>query len=68
MKSINLSIAVITVLFTISSCTTDKKAQLNKLKQQQSALDEKIKTLENELSSENKDPVNSREFKFVGLT
>ena len=59
MKSINLSIAVITVLFIISSCSADKKGQLNKLKQQQSAIDEKIKALENELSSEQKDSVES---------
>ncbi len=68
MKSINLSIAVITVLFLVFSCSTDKKGELNKLRQQQTALDEKIKTLENELSSEPKDSLNTKEFKFVGLT
>ncbi|MBK7711060.1 MAG: efflux RND transporter periplasmic adaptor subunit [Bacteroidales bacterium] len=68
MKSINLSIAVITVLFLVFSCSTDKKGKLNKLRQQQTALDEKIKTLENELSSEPKDSLNTKEFKFVGLT
>jgi membrane fusion protein, multidrug efflux system len=67
MKSINLSIALITVLLIISSCSGDKKVQLNKLKQQQSAIDEKIKTLENELSSEQNGQVNSKDFKFVGL-
>lgn len=68
MKSINLTIAVITVLSVLSSCGTDKKGELNKLKQQQSAIDEKIKVLETELSSDPKEPVNSKEFKFVGLT
>jgi membrane fusion protein (multidrug efflux system) len=68
MKSINLILAFITVLFIISSCGADKKEQLNKLKQQQSAIDEKIKTLENELSTEQNGQLNPKEFKFVGLT
>ena len=55
-------------MFIISSCSTDKKGQLNKLKQQQSAIDEKIKSLENELSSEQNGQVNPKDFKFVGLT
>ena len=68
MKSINLSLAVFSVLLLISSCNPDKKGELNKLKKQQSAIDEKIKTLETELSSVQKDQINSKEFKFVGLT
>jgi len=68
MKSINLTIAVFSVLFIITSCSTDKKVQLNKLKQQQSALDEKIKYLEDELIAEQKNFINTKEFKFVGLT
>jgi membrane fusion protein, multidrug efflux system len=68
MRSINLTIAVITVLLVISSCSTDKKGELNKLKQQQSALDEKIKALETELNSDPKELMNSKDFKFVGLT
>jgi len=68
MKSINLSIAFTAILFIISSCSVDKKGQLNKLKQQLSSIDEKIKTLENELSSEQKETINSKEFKYVGLT
>ena len=65
MKSINLSIAVITALFIVFSCSSDKKGELNKLKQQQSVLDEKIKALESELSSEPKETLNSKEYKFV---
>jgi membrane fusion protein, multidrug efflux system len=68
MKSINLSITVFSVLILISSCSPDKKGELSKLKKQQSAIDERIKTLETELSSEEKDQINSKEFKFVGLT
>ena len=68
MKSINLGVAVISVLFIISSCSADKKGQLVKLKQQQSAINEKIKALEDQLNSEQKDSLNPREFKFVGLT
>ena len=52
MKTINLSITGIAVLFIMFSCSTDKKAQLTKLKQQQTAIGEKIKTLEDELKSE----------------
>jgi membrane fusion protein, multidrug efflux system len=68
MKSINLGIAIISVLFVISSCSADKKGQLTKLKQQQSALNEKIKALEDQLNSEQADSLNPRDFKFVGLT
>ncbi len=68
MRSKRLGIAVITVLFIGISCSTDKKEQITKLKQQQTALDEKIKALENELNSEEKDSVNTRNFKFVGMT
>jgi RND family efflux transporter MFP subunit len=68
MKSIKLGLAVISVLFIISSCSADKKGQLIKLKQQQSAINEKIKTLENQLNSEQPDSLNPMEFKFVGLT
>jgi len=68
MRSIKLSIVSFTVLFIVFSCSIDKKEQLNKLKQKQTDLDEKIKTLENKLNSEQKDSINSREFKFVGLT
>jgi RND family efflux transporter MFP subunit len=68
MKTINLSLAVFLVLFLISSCSTDKKGQLNQLKQEQSALNEKIKALQDQLNSEQKDSLNSGEFKFVGVT
>jgi membrane fusion protein, multidrug efflux system len=68
MRSISLTIAVITVLFVISSCSTDKKGELSKLKQQQAAIDEKIKALETEVNSDPKELMNSKDFKFVGLT
>jgi membrane fusion protein (multidrug efflux system) len=68
MKTINLCIASLIVLFITFSCSTDKQTQLAKLKQQQTEVTEKIRTLENEMKSENKDVLNSDEFKFVGLT
>jgi membrane fusion protein, multidrug efflux system len=68
MKNINLSIAVFSALLTIYSCSPDKRGQLTKLKQQQSALNEKITNLEDQINSEKKDSLNPREFKFVGLT
>jgi membrane fusion protein (multidrug efflux system) len=68
MKTINLSIAIIAALFIMFSCSTDKQAQLTKLKKQQSDLGEKIKTLENELSSSQKDQLTDEKFKLVALT
>ena len=68
MKIINLSIAGIVVLFLMFSCSSDKQAQLEKLKQQHTEITEKIKNLENELKSIQKDLINPEEFKFVGLT
>ena len=68
MKTINLSITGIIVLFIMFSCSSDKQAQLTKLKQQQTDITEKIKNLENELKSGQKDQLNPEKFKFVGLT
>jgi membrane fusion protein, multidrug efflux system len=68
MKTINLSIAGIVVLFIMFSCSSDKKAQLAKLKQQQTVIADKIKNLEDELKAVQKDSVNTEKFKFVGLT
>jgi RND family efflux transporter MFP subunit len=68
MKTINLIITGFAVMFIIHSCSGDKQAQLSKLKQQQANLSDKIKNLENELRSEQKDPVNPEKFKFVGTT
>jgi membrane fusion protein (multidrug efflux system) len=68
MKTINLSIAGIVVLFFMFSCSSDKQVQLTKLKQQQTDIAEKIMNLENELKSGQKDLLNPGKFKFVGLT
>jgi membrane fusion protein (multidrug efflux system) len=68
MKTLNLGIASIIVLFIVFSCNSDKQAQLIKLKQQQTDIAEKIKTLESELKSTNKDVLNPEKFKFVGIT
>lgn len=55
-------------MFLMFSCSSDKQAQLEKLKQQHTEITEKIKNLENELKSIQKDLINPEEFKFVGLT
>jgi len=68
MKAINLSLAGIVVLFMIFSCSTDKQAQLAKLKQQQTDISEKIKNLEDEQKSTQKNVLNPEKFKFVGIT
>jgi RND family efflux transporter MFP subunit len=49
------------------SCTGNKTAQLSKLKVQQTAITDKIKVLEADLSKEKKDTLNPEKFKFVGL-
>jgi membrane fusion protein, multidrug efflux system len=67
MKTINQTISALFVLFTVISCSPDKQAQLTKLKNEQSALADKIRSLEDELKSESKDSLNTGEFKFVGL-
>ena len=68
MKTINLSITSIVVLLMIFSCSNDKKTQLEKLKQQQTLLTVKIKNLEDNMKTLQKDSINPKEFKFVGLT
>ena len=68
MKTINLSITSIAVLFIVFSCSSDKQAQLTNLKQQQVEVAEKIKNLEDELKLTQKDQINPEDFRFVGLT
>ncbi|MHC1704522.1 MAG: efflux RND transporter periplasmic adaptor subunit [Tenuifilaceae bacterium] len=68
MKTINLGIVSIVVLFIMISCGNDKQAQLSKLKQQQSELADKIKNLESDLKTENKDLLNPEKFKFIGIS
>jgi membrane fusion protein (multidrug efflux system) len=68
MKNIRLSIAGITVMLIMFSCSSDKQAQLSKLKQKQTVLADKIKSLGDELRAERKDSINPEKFKFIGLT
>jgi membrane fusion protein, multidrug efflux system len=68
MKTINLSIAGLALLFIGFSCSSDKKAQLLKLKEQQTIITEKIQNLENEIKNVQPDVLNPDKFKFVGLT
>jgi membrane fusion protein (multidrug efflux system) len=67
MKTIKLSIAATLVLFLMFSCSSNKQAELSKLKQQQTVITDKIKNLEIELSKDKKDSLNPEKFKFVGL-
>jgi RND family efflux transporter MFP subunit len=67
MKTIKLSITGTVVLFLIFSCSSNKKEQLSKLKQQQIEINDKIKSLESSLSTDKKDTLNPEKFKFVGL-
>lgn len=68
MKTFNLSTASAIVLLIMFSCSSDKQARLTKLKQQHTDITEKIKSLESELKTVQKDSIDTGEFKFVGLT
>jgi len=67
MKTIKLSIAGIAVLFLFFACSSNKEAQLSKLKQQQAAINDKIIKLQSELNTGKKDSINPQKFKFVGF-
>lgn len=67
MKTIKLSIAGTIGLFLLFSCSSNKEAQLTKLKEQQLAISDKIKMLEVSLNSEKKDTINPEKFKLVAL-
>lgn len=68
MKNIKLLITGIAILLFVISCSEDKKARLTKLKSQQSAIADKIKTLEEQIRLEQKDTLDIEKFKFVGIT
>jgi membrane fusion protein, multidrug efflux system len=67
MKIVNLSISLIMALLITISCSRSNKDQLLKLKQQQTEIADKIKKLEENLSSGKTDSLNPEKFKFVGL-
>jgi RND family efflux transporter MFP subunit len=67
MKTIKLSITGLAVLFLMIACTGNKEAQLSKLKDQQTALNDKILKLQEEINKDKKDTLNPDKFKFVGL-
>jgi RND family efflux transporter MFP subunit len=66
MKTIKV-ITGILFFFLMTACSSNKEAQLEKLKKQQSALNDKILKLQTELNSGKKDSLNPAKFKFVGL-
>ncbi len=68
MKNIKLLITATALMLFVFSCSGDKKAQLSKLKNEQTAIEEKIKSLEDEIRLEQKDTLDVEKFKFVGIT
>ncbi len=68
MKIVNLSISLIVALLITISCSSSKKDQLLKLKQKQTELSDKIRNIEDQVNSQQKDSLNTSKFKFVGLT
>jgi uncharacterized protein YcfL len=67
MKTIKLSITGTIVLFLMFSCSSNKQAQLSKLKEQQTAINDKIKTLEGEISTGQKDSLNPSSLNLSAL-
>ena len=68
MKTIKLSIALTAVLALMIACSSSNKdAQLSKLKQQQTKINDQILKLQGEISDGKQDTLNPNKFKFVGL-
>ena|SRR5664279_861507 len=67
MKTIKLSITGAVIIFLMIACSSNKEAQLTKLKDQQTALNEKIQKLQAEVNTDKKDTLNPEKFKFVAL-
>jgi membrane fusion protein (multidrug efflux system) len=67
MKTIKLSIAGVAILALIFSCSSNKEAELSKLKVQHAAITEKITALENVINAGKKDSLRPEKFKLVGL-
>jgi RND family efflux transporter MFP subunit len=61
MKSIYYKLFAVVLSISVVACTTDKQAQLNKLKKQQESIAEQIKKLDSEVTS--KDTANTVEYK-----
>ena len=67
MKTIKFSITGIAIIVLMFSCNTSKEAQLSKLKQQQTLINEKILKLQGEISTNPKDTLDPGKFKFVAV-
>jgi len=52
----------------VVACSSDKQAELTKLKSQRQEINDKIKVLESELQSANSNTINPEKFKFVGTS
>ncbi len=68
MRSIKLISVLAGIALAAFSCGGNKESELAKLKKEQAALDEKIKTLENSKDLPANDPLDAGKFRFVGTT
>lgn len=68
MKRIKPAITSVAILLYLFSCSSDPSARLGKLKQQRSAIDDKIKNLEASIKVTGVDSMDTGKFKFVGVT
>lgn len=67
MRKINLIIIGIATVIAVS-CTTDKKNELAKLKEEQANINEKIKTLQSQVNTSNGNEQPNDNIKLVGIT
>lgn len=67
MKIIGILTTSITVALTVLSCGSSSETELERLKRQQTALDEKIRNLEISTDPARKDSIDPGKFRFVGI-
>jgi len=67
MKTNTLSIAGTAVLLLMFSCNSNKQAELDKLRQKQADLGDKIKTLEASIKTDKKDTLSNEKLKLIAF-
>lgn len=68
MKTGKIISSILIIGVSLLSCSYNKKDELSRLKKQQSAIDEKIRTIESSSNISEKDPLDTAKFRFVGIT
>jgi RND family efflux transporter MFP subunit len=68
MRATNIVKVIVLILLTGYSCKMDERTELQKLKNQEEQLSEKIKTIEKNKTLTKDDPMDTLKFKLVGVT